>query len=133
MAVLFVGTNDILRRAEPLSESTRNGFEAATARILVWLSAHAGVVLVAAVPPLGPEAVAIRDPAAVTAYTQALRVLCERRGCRFIDPFAGLRDGELGLTTQTAPPDGVHLRDYDALAAELAGLLQREGVTAPVQ
>ncbi|WP_197430591.1 MULTISPECIES: SGNH/GDSL hydrolase family protein [Methylobacterium] len=122
-AVLFVGTNDILRRADPLSESTRAGFEAAAARIIDWLRAHADVVLVAAVPPLGPEAAAIRDPAAVDAYSAVLRSLCERHGCRFLDPFAGLRDGGPGLTTQAAPPDGVHLRDYDRLAADLAALM----------
>ncbi|MFC6775311.1 SGNH/GDSL hydrolase family protein [Methylobacterium gregans] len=126
-AVLFVGTNDILRRADPLSEATRSGFEAAAVRILDWLCAHADRVLVAAVPPLGPEAAAIRDPAAVDTYTAALRSLCEQRGrrfsCRFFDPFAGLRNGEPGLTTQAAPPDGVHLRDYDSVAAELAALM----------
>lgn len=128
VAVLFVGTNDILRRADPTAESVRSGFEAAAARIVDWLRARADRVLVAAVPPLGPEAAAIRDPAAVAVYTAALRSLCERHGCRFFDPFADLRDGEPGLTTQAAPPDGVHLRDYDALAAALAALLQRMGV-----
>lgn len=130
-AVLFVGTNDILRRADPLSESTRAGFEDAAARIIDWLHAHADAVLVAAVPPLGPEAAAIRDPAAVDAYTAALRSLCGRHGCRLVDPFARLRDGEPGLTTQAAPPDGLHMRDYDTLAVELAGLLQRAGGTEP--
>ncbi len=119
-AVLFVGTNDILRRADPLSEATRSGFEAAAARIVEWLRVHADVVLVAAVPPLGPEAVAGREPAAVAAYTEALRSLCEQHGCRLFDPFASLRNGEPGLTPEAAPPDGVHLRNYDALAAELA-------------
>lgn len=123
-ALLFVGTNDILRRADPLSEATRSGFVAAAARIIDWLSAHAEVVLVAAVPPLGPEAEAIRDPAAVVAYTEALRRLCERHGCRFFDPFAGLRNGNPGLTTQAAPPDGVHLLDYDRLAAQLPSLIR---------
>lgn len=119
-AVLFVGTNDILRRAEPLSESTRAGFEAAAAHVVNWLLAHADRVLVAAVPPLGPEAAVVRDPAAVDAYSAALRSLCERYGCRFFDPFAGLRNSGPGLTTQAAPPDDVHLSDYDAITAELA-------------
>lgn len=125
VAVLFLGTNDILRRAEPLSPATLGGFEAATGRVLAWLRRHVDVVLVAAVPPLGPEAVAMRDPAAATAYTAALHGLC---GCRFFDPFAGLRDGAGGLTSHAAHPDGVHLRDYDALAAELAPLLR--GITS---
>lgn len=122
-AMLFVGSNDILRRADPLSARTRDGFEAATARILGWLTANADTVLVAAVPPLGPEAQAERDPAAVDAYTAVLRDVCARSGCRVFDPFAALRDGGPGLTTG-ATPDGVHLRDYAALAVVLAPYLR---------
>ena len=129
-AVLFIGTNDIIRRGMPLSVATLTGFEAAAIRIIAWLRAHADVVLVAAVPPIGPEAVANRDPAAVVAYSAALQRLCEREGCRFFDPFAGLRDGDVGLTTQAAPADGVHLRDYDALAAVLAALLRTPDATS---
>ncbi|KQP42975.1 hypothetical protein ASF49_01145 [Methylobacterium sp. Leaf104] len=129
VAVLFLGTNDILRHAAPLSQSTLGGFEAAAARSLERLRANADLVLVAAVPPIGPEARADRDPAAVAAYSAALRGLCARHGCRFFDPFAALRDGEAGLTTQTAPPDGVHLRDYEALAADLETRLRALGPT----
>lgn len=123
IALLFLGTNDILRRGNPLSSSAIGGFSVAAARILDWLRAWTDLVLVAAVPPLGPEAAVLRDPAAVDAYSAALRDLCERPGCRYFDPFAELRDGGVGLTTQAAVPDGVHLRDYDTLAAELARLL----------
>jgi lysophospholipase L1-like esterase len=131
VAVLFVGTNDILRRADPLSARTAGGFEAATAQLLTWLAAHADRVLVAAVPPLGPEAAAERDPAAVAAYTAILRGLCARHGCRVFDPFADLRDGPPGLTTRAVPPDGVHLRDYDALAAGLETQLRALTAGAP--
>lgn len=131
VAVLFLGTNDILRHAAPLSERTLGGFEAAASRSLEWLRANADLVLVAAVPPIGPEAQADRDPAAVAAYSTALRDLCDRHGCRFFDPFADLRDGEAGLTTQAAPPDGVHLRDYEALAADLETRLRALGDTVP--
>lgn len=130
-ALLFLGTNDILRRADPLSSATLGGFEAAASRILDWLRSRADRVLVAAVPPLGPEAAVLRDPAAVDAYSAALRGLCERSGCRYFDPFAGLRDGGAGLTTRAAPPDGVHLRDYDTLATELAGLLSADSPARP--
>ncbi|KQP59934.1 hypothetical protein ASF41_09530 [Methylobacterium sp. Leaf111] len=119
VAVLFVGTNDILRRADPLSARMAGGFAAATGRIVTWLAANADRVLVAAVPPIGPEAGAERDPAAVAGYTALLRDLCARQGCRVFDPFADLRDGPPGLTTRAVPPDGVHLRDYDILAAGL--------------
>jgi lysophospholipase L1-like esterase len=124
VAVLMLGTNDILRSAAPLSAATLGGFEAAATRILGWLQAHAETVLVAAVPPLGPEARAERDPLAVEAYTKALHGLCAHIGCEFFDPFAAFRDGGAGLTTQAAPPDGVHLRDYDGLAADLVARLR---------
>nr|WP_246732879.1 SGNH/GDSL hydrolase family protein [Methylobacterium sp. BTF04] len=128
VAMLFLGTNDILRTAAPLSKGTLGGFEAAVTRILAWLRTNADVVLVAAVPPIGPEAQRERDPAAVAAYTAVLRSVCERNGCRLFDPFAGLRDGETGLTTQALPQDGVHVRDYDAVARDLATLLRGIGV-----
>lgn len=124
IAVLFVGTNDILRRADPLSTRTSGGFEAAVARIVTGLAAQADRVLVAAVPPIGPEARTGRDPAAVAAYTAVLERLCARHGCRVFDPFAELRDGEPGLTTRAVPPDGVHLQDYEALAAGIAAYLR---------
>lgn len=127
VAVLMLGTNDILRRAAPRSAVTLAGFEAAATRILGWLRANAETVLVAAVPPLGPEAEAERDPLAVAAYSTALRHLCERTGCEFFDPFAEFRDGGPGLTTRAAPPDGVHLRDYDGLAASLVTRLGGRG------
>ncbi|GLS44289.1 GDSL-type esterase/lipase family protein [Methylobacterium brachythecii] len=126
VAVLFVGSNDIMRRASPLSEKTRAGFVVAVGHILEWLRANADVVLVAAVPPLGPEAVAMRDPAAVTAYGDVLRRLSVDYGCRFIDPFATLRDGADGTTTH-ACADGVHLRDYEAWAAEFVSMLRGIG------
>lgn len=127
VAMLFLGTNDILRSAAPLSAATLGGFEAAATRILGWLRANAETVLVAAVPPLGPEASPARDPLAVAAYTTTLHGLCARTGCEVFDPFAGLRDGGAGLTTQAAPPDGVHLRDYDGLAANLVTRLGGSG------
>jgi hypothetical protein len=125
VAILIVGTNDILRSGAPLSAATIAGFETAATRLLAWLRTNAETVLVAAVPPLGPEARMDRDPVAVGAYTAILKSLCTRSGCRFFDPFADLRDGEAGLTSQAALPDGVHLRDYDALAATVLTWLPR--------
>lgn len=127
VAVLILGTNDILRTAAPLASATLGGFEAAAMHILAWLHAHAETVLVSAVPPLGPEAQMARDPLAVDAYTAVLRRLSERSGSRFFDPFAPFRDGGAGLTTQAAPPDGVHLRDYDGPSTDLVTRLRENG------
>ncbi|MFD0938397.1 SGNH/GDSL hydrolase family protein, partial [Methylobacterium trifolii] len=65
------------------------------------------------------------DPLAVGDYSQRLRALCERLGCRFADPFAALRDGEGGFAKPGAMRDGLHLSAYrpalQALAPALCG------------
>lgn len=118
-AVLFLGTNDIMRGGRPDLPATHAKFAAFVRRSVTWLQAHADQVLVAAVPPIGAAATDLRDPAAVAVYSVNLAALCDRQDCRFIDPFAALRDGPGGLSTQLEPADGVHLRDYAALAAAL--------------
>lgn len=122
VAVLFTGTNDILRRTAPLSRRRQARFVSATRRTLRKLRSEADTVLVAAVPPIGREAVDGRDPAAVAVYSALLRHLCDRHGCRWFDPFVDLRDDAAGLTTG-AQPDGVHLLDYAGVATGLAALL----------
>ena len=134
IALLFLGTNNIPRLADPLSPGTMGGFSVAAGRILDWLRAWTDLVLVAAVPLLGPEAALLHHPAAAEAYSAALPDLCERPECRYFDPFTEARDGRVGLTTQVALPDGVHLRNCEILAAELTRLLWESGpVRQPMQ
>ena len=119
LAVLLIGSNDILRRDRPLSADSLARFRADSAKILGWLEARAVRVLVAAVPPIGVTATRKRDPAAVAVYSGMLADLCQERGCRFVDPFTALRDGAGGLGRPEALPDGVHLADYPAMLAAL--------------
>lgn len=124
LAVLLIGTNDILRGDRPLSAMARARFAADSASIVAWMQAHAESVIVVAVPPIGASAVGKRDPAAVAAYSEILRGLCRAPGCRFADPFASLRDGEGGIASAQALPDAIHLADYPAMLAAL-GLCNR--------
>ncbi|UMY19157.1 SGNH/GDSL hydrolase family protein [Methylobacterium organophilum] len=117
VAVLFLGSNDILRREKPLSPRSERRFDAAVIQTLTWLRDRAEVVLVAAVPPLGETAALHRDPAAVLAYTARLGQLAEANGGHVFDPFTALRAGDSGLSiTDAMAEDGVHLRDYAPLA-----------------
>ena len=65
LAVLLTGTNDIMRRDKPLSQSSKARFAADVAHILVWLRKRTDEVIVAAVPPVGIAATRRREPAAV--------------------------------------------------------------------
>ncbi|HEX8416859.1 MAG TPA: GDSL-type esterase/lipase family protein [Methylobacterium sp.] len=119
LAVLLIGTNDIRRAQQPLEAEALARFRADGERIVGWLRARARLVVVAAVPPIGEAATGKRDPAAVGAYSEALRDLCRDQGCRFADPFSGLRAGSGGLARPDALVDGIHLADYPALLGAL--------------
>lgn len=124
VAVLWIGTNDILRgRISPLSDARGERFDASVARIVTWLGARADAVLVAAVPPIGTTD-ADREPAAVLAYCARLERLSADHGCRFFDPFSDIRDGMTGWARPGAmQDDGVHLADYRHLRVALASFL----------
>lgn len=117
--VLIVGTNDILRTKSPLSGAARARFAAEAAASLAWLEAHTRTLVVAAVPPIGRDAVGKRDPAAVAVYSEILSGLCRAPTCRFVDPFAALRADEPGLARPGALSDTVHLADYPAMLTAL--------------
>ncbi|WP_267425900.1 SGNH/GDSL hydrolase family protein [Methylobacterium sp. GC_Met_2] len=121
-AVLFVGTNDILRWRHPDRPTAADCFTDDVDRILQTLSAWAEQIFVAAVPPIGPWTTG-RDPAAVIAFTERLRALCGRSGFTFFDPFAGIRDGASGFALAGLHRDGFHLADYPGLAKEVVRLV----------
>lgn len=115
LGILIVGTNDILRTATPLSSAARARFSAEVAASLARLGGQTRSLRVAAVPPIGRDAVGKRDPAAVAVYSEILRGLCRAPTCRFVDPFAVLRADEPGLARPGALSDTVHLADYPAM------------------
>ena len=75
--------------------------------------------MIAAVPPIDATAARKLEPAAVAVYSAELAGLCRRRGCRYVDPFADLRDGAGGLARAGALEDGLHLADYPAMLRAL--------------
>lgn len=117
-AFLAIGTNDILAKNAPRDPAAIARFEGAAERILRALLQRSARVVVAALPPVGREIAGRLDAGAVGPYSERLRVLCARLGCRFTDPYADLRDGEDGFARPGAMSNGLHLAAYrPALAA----------------
>jgi len=107
-----IGTNDLLRKNDPLSADASARFEKAAGAIVATLKAAADEVVVTALPPVGRELDRWLEPAAVGRYSARLKALCERLGCRFADPFEALRDGDTGFAKPGAMRDGLHLSAY---------------------
>ncbi|OHV14956.1 hypothetical protein BK022_22580 [Methylorubrum extorquens] len=119
-AVLLIGTNDIHPRNKPLSALARLHFTAEVTRILALLGERADRITVAAVPPIGAEAVRRHDPAAVASHSDLLRGLCHEPRCRFVDPFEALRSQEAGVAVPGVLTDAIHLADYPGMLAALS-------------
>ena len=110
--VLTIGTNDILRKNDPLSPEALARYEASAARIITHLGTLSDRVVVTALPPIGRDAESRIDPLAVGVYSQRLEALCRRLGCVFTDPFAEIREGGTGLARPGTMRDGLHLKAY---------------------
>lgn len=110
--VAFIGTNDLQRKKEPLSDKTARRFDEAVERIVKRLQAHSDRVVVAAVPPISRSVEKRLEPAAVAAYSARIEALCRRLACRYADPFADLRDGDTGFARPGALRDDLHIADY---------------------
>lgn len=109
---LTIGTNDILRKNDPLSVGALARFEASAARIVAHLRTLSDRIVVSALPPIGPDGGVRLEPLAVGAYSRRLETLCRRLACIFTDPYAASRDGETGLARPGTMRDGFHLRAY---------------------
>ena len=109
---LTIGTNDILRKNDPLSLDALARFEASASRIVTHLAKLSDRVVVTALPPVGQASHGRFDPLAVGAYSRQLEAICERLGCVFTDPFAAIREGETGLARPGTMRDGLHLKAY---------------------
>ena len=117
-ALLAIGTNDILAKNAPRAPAALDRFEAAAERVVRGLAARSERVVVAALPPIGRDLADRLDAGAVGPYSERLRALCARVGCRFTDPYADLRDGAGGFAKPGAMSNGLHLAAYrPALAA----------------
>lgn len=110
--VVFIGTNDLLRKKEPLSDKTALRFDEAVERIVKRLQAGSDRVVVAAVPPISRSVEKRFEPAAVAAYSARIEALCRRLSCGYADPFADLRDGDTGFALPGVLRDDLHIADY---------------------
>lgn len=115
--LLVVGSNDILRKHEPLR---RVDDWATEMQRTIALFRH---VVVTAIPPLGGEAIGQFDPEAVRIYSQRLKAMCSSGGCLYVDPWRALRSKLFGEARSSVMADGLHPADYSAPAHELAEIL----------
>ena len=119
-AVLTIGTNDILAKNDPRDPAAAARYEAAATRIIRQLMGTADRLVVTALPPIGRELAGRLDPLAVADYSDRLKALCARLGCRFADPFGAIRDGTTGFAKPNTMRDGLHLSAYRPALAALA-------------
>ena len=126
VAVLLIGSNDTHRVRRPASARRRRSFAATIYALIEQLRAHSDVVLVTAIPPVGPPMAEYRDLSAATEYSAMLKAVSVKCGCVFIDPFAHLRGQLPALAAPDAQMDplGVHLADYSVLARALAPAIE---------
>lgn len=122
-AVLTIGTNDLGRKKEPTSARSGALFETALEALVVKLRSIADTVFVTAVPPVDHDAERHIDALAVIDYSNRIKAACERLGCRFIDPFATLREGGTGYGLPGVNRNGKHMKRYkpvfSAIGAEM--------------
>ncbi|MGU3417244.1 SGNH/GDSL hydrolase family protein [Methylobacterium sp. D54C] len=112
LAILTIGTNDILVKNNPQLHKPTEQFEAAAETIVKRLQTLSPRVVVTALPPVGREIGKLVDAGAVADYSRRLQNLCGRLGCVFTDPFAALRDGDTGYAKPGALRDGLHLAAF---------------------
>ncbi|WP_246682945.1 SGNH/GDSL hydrolase family protein [Methylobacterium sp. WL9] len=130
-AILTIGTNDLIGKKKPLAPDVADRFEQEVAGIVARFKAVSDRVVVTAVPPLGRELADEFEAKAVDAYSERIKALCTRIGCRYADPFSELRDGETGFGLPGANRNGLHLTRYRPMLRNLAATLCPDAASAP--
>lgn len=125
-AMLTIGTNDLLRKKKPTSDSTRARWEEDARRTVAALRAIAPKVVVNAVPPIGESLNKVIDSDGVKVYSEILSGICSAvQGCVYKDPFAKTRSFNFGIARPGTMADELHLsnyrRAYSSLDDELCG------------
>jgi lysophospholipase L1-like esterase len=121
--VLTIGTNNLLRKKDPLSAAPLAEFESNVARTLETLGKTTKRLIVTAVPPIGAEFGKGFEIPAVAAYSERLRNLCRKSGCLFVDPFAESREQDGSTARPGAMRDGVHMKSYRGVHERLGSLI----------
>lgn len=112
VAVVTLGTNDLLRKYEPAGKAAADAYEEALSRVVGTLRKHAERVIVAAVPPVPAASAGLVDPAGVGNLTKRQAAVCARLGCETADPYAGYRGASFDEARAGASRDGLHMTDY---------------------
>jgi lysophospholipase L1-like esterase len=126
-AVLTIGTNDILRKNDPLSARRLETFERNVSAIVKGLPTRTRRIFVTPLPPVGRELVEKVQIEVIAAYSNRLRDLCERERCTFVDPFRSFREDDGSTARRGAMRDGLHLASYRTAYTHLASLICPSG------
>ncbi|WP_187144404.1 SGNH/GDSL hydrolase family protein [Microvirga massiliensis] len=110
LAVLTIGTNDLLRKRKPDPESYKANIE----RILNTLEGKADLVVATAIPPIDKQLARYFNVDAIESYSTTLAGVCARfESCIYQDPYKDLRHAEgFGLAKPGAMADGLHVKSY---------------------
>ncbi len=127
IVVLTIGTNNILRKKNPLSSGPSAEFETNVAETVASFRKVAKRVVVTAVPPVSPSLRDSIEIPAVAAYSERLRSLCSREGCEFVDPFSPTREADGSTAQPGAMRDGLHMNSYRSAQGRLAAALCPNG------
>jgi hypothetical protein len=109
VVVYSIGTNNLLRKKDPLTPVPQVHFRDDAFLTVATFRKKATRVIVLAVPPISTDLKDKFEIAAVSAYSQALRSACERAGCEVIDPYDFARESD-GNTAFTYPPIAPSMR-----------------------
>jgi lysophospholipase L1-like esterase len=129
--VLTIGTNNLIRKRDPLTPSSQSAYERDVSQIVATFRKLAPRVIVTAVPPISSFRDGFEIPA-VAAYSEKLRILCAREGCEFVDPYDYARERDGSTAQPGTMRDGVHMASYRAVQARLGALLCPGGALQPV-
>jgi lysophospholipase L1-like esterase len=123
VVIYSIGTNNLLRKKDPLAAAPTREFEENVARTVAAFRKKAPRVIVLAVPPISTELKGKFEIEAVSAYSQALRTACGRAGCEVVDPYDSAREADGNTARAQATRDGIHLSSYRAVHARMEQLL----------
>ena len=121
LAVVNVGTGDIVRKLDPSMPSALDAYDAALSAIVSRAAPHVARVVVAALPPLAGRFAEKLDVDMVETYSKRAKAVCARLGCTYADPWAPIRDGAFGSMWPSASRDGLHPEDPGQFYARVLG------------
>jgi hypothetical protein len=110
LAVLTIGTDDLLSKREPDPEAYKERIE----RILNALEDKADLIVVTAIPPIDEELAQFFNLNAVESYSMTLADVCAHfKDCSYQDPYKKLRRaGSFGFAKPGVMADGLHAKSY---------------------